>query len=106
MIDTYPSTRIYTERVSCGQLSDEDWRLIADLVRPNSGRGRMGRPVKNDRRDVVNAILYVQGTHCRWRALPPGYPNWSSVHGYYRVWSRDGTWREVARRLSRAHQRH
>ena len=61
----------------------------------------MGRPVKNDRRNIVNAILFVATTGCRWRALPDRYPNWNTVHHYHLTWVRDGTWERVAVRLGR-----
>lgn len=60
----------------------------------------MGRPVKNDRRRVVDAILYVGATGCQWRALPDRYPNWNTVHHYHLTWMRDGTWERVVARLS------
>lgn len=41
--------------------------------------GTMGRPVKVDRREVVNAIFYVAATGCQWRALPEKYPNWNTA---------------------------
>ena len=83
-------------------MSDEEWELIADLVAPYSGGGRMGRPVKNDRRDIVNAIFHVAATGCQWRALPACYPNWNTVHRYHLRWSRDGTWEAIAARLAAA----
>ena len=57
-----------------GDMTDEEWALIADLVEPYSSRGKMGRPVKNERRGVVDAIFYVAATGCQWRALPARYP--------------------------------
>lgn len=85
---------------SCQQdLSDEEWALIADLVPTYSGGGRMGRPAKHSKRDVVNAILYVAATGCQWRALPRDYPNWNTVHRYHVTWSRDGTWEAIVDRL-------
>jgi len=80
-------------------MSDEEWALIADLVEPYSSRGKMGRPVKNDRRAVVNAIFYVAATGCQWRALPACYPHWNTVHRYHVTWSRDGTWERICDRL-------
>lgn len=80
-------------------LTDEEWELIADLVAPSSGQGRMGRPVTHDRRAVVNAIFYVAATGCQWRALPPGYPHWNTVHRYHLTWSYDGTWEAICDRL-------
>lgn len=80
-------------------MSDSEWELIADLVAPYWSPGSMGRPVKHDRRDVVNAIFYVTTTGCQWRHLPTSYPNWSTVHRYHVTWSRDGTWQRVCDRL-------
>jgi transposase len=80
-------------------LSDEEWVLIADLVPTYSGGGRMGRPATHDKRDVVNAILYVAATGCQWRALPAIYPHWNTVHRYHLRWSRDGTWEAIVDRL-------
>ncbi len=62
----------------------------------------MGRPVKVDRRRVVDAIFYVAATGCQWRALPDSYPNWNTVHRYHLEWSRDGTWERIAERLAAA----
>ena len=81
-------------------MSDEEWDLIADFVAPASGGGRMGRPVHNDRRQIVNAIFYLAATGCQWRALPSCYPNWNTVHRYHLNWSRDGTWERIATRLA------
>jgi transposase len=85
---------------SCqGDLSDAEWELIADLVPTYSGGGRMGRPAKHAKRDIVNAILYVAATGCQWRALPGCYPNWNTVYRYHLAWSRDGTWEAIVDRL-------
>ena len=62
----------------------------------------MGRPVRVDRRRVVDAIFYVTATGCQWRALPSSYPNWNTVHRYHLEWSRDGTWERIAKRLAEA----
>lgn len=88
-----------TWRTTHGDLTDAEWELISDLVAPYSGEGRMGRPIVNDRRAVVNAIFYVTATGCQWRALPACYPNWNSVHRLHLTWSRNGTWSRVCDRL-------
>jgi transposase len=39
-------------------LTDEEWNQIKSLVpAPESGRGKRGRPIGNDRRTLVNAIF-------------------------------------------------
>lgn len=80
-------------------LSDEEWDLIADLVPTYSRPGKVGRPAKHDKRQIVNAILYVAATGCQWRALPKTYPHWNTVHRYHVTWSRDGTWEAIVDRL-------
>ncbi len=84
-----------TWRSTQSDLTDEEWELIADLIPTYSGNGRIGRPTKWDKRDIVNAILYVAATGCQWRALPPNYPYWNTVHRYHTRWSENGTWERV-----------
>ena len=89
-----------TWRSTHGDLSDEEWELICDLVPTYSGPGRIGRPSKRSKRDIVNAILYVAATGCQWRALPACYPQWNTVHRYHVTWSTDGTWEAICQRLT------
>ena len=96
---TSGSGKSETWRTVGGDLSDLEWELIADLVAPYWSPGKMGRPIKHDRRDIVNAILYVAATGCQWRKLPESYPHWNTVHRYHVRWSRDGTWERVCDRL-------
>ncbi len=69
-------------------LSDPEWALIAPLI-PPAKRG--GRKREVDIREVMNAILYVLGTGCQWRALPKDLPPKSTVHDYLMLWEWDGT---------------
>lgn len=87
-----------TWRTTGGDLSDEEWELIADLLDPRR-RSKMGRPRKHDRRLIADAIFYVAATGCQWRHLPDKYPPFTTVHGYHVTWSRDGTWERVGDRL-------
>lgn len=86
-------------RSAHGDLTDAEWDLIADLVPDYSGKGKIGRPPKHSKREIVNAIFYVAATGSQWRALPDVYPNWNTVHRYHVTWSRDGTWERVSDRL-------
>ena len=95
-----PVALAQTWRTTHGDMTDEEWALIADLVAPYWSPGKMGRPVTVARRRVVDAIFYVAATGCQWRALPGSYPNWNTVHRYHLAWSRDGTWEEIAARLA------
>jgi putative transposase len=77
-------------------LTWEQWELIADLF-PEAKSG--GRPRTTALYAVMNAILYVLCQGCTWRALPRDFPAWSTVYGYFRAWSKDGTWLKVHDKL-------
>ena len=42
-------------------------------------------------REVVNGLMYVLSTGCQWRAIPKDLPPRSTVHGYFDLWTWDGT---------------
>ena len=74
-------------------LSDEEWEYIQTLVpAPRSGKGKRGRPLKRDRRSLVNAIFYIVRSGCAWRMLPRDFGPWQTIYGYYRRWCQDWTW--------------
>ena len=56
-----------------------------DVAQRGSGRRRV------DVREVLNAVFYVLGTGCQWRALPKDLPPRSTVHDYFVRWQCDGT---------------
>lgn len=67
-------------------LSEEQWKLIRDLIpKPRSSSEKGGRPA-HDRREVMNAILYATRTGCQWRMLPHDFPHWRTVYGYFALW--------------------
>ncbi|MFV0309672.1 MAG: IS5 family transposase [Desertimonas sp.] len=96
-----PAGIVATWQSAHGDLTDDEWELVADLVAPSSTKSpsKMGRPATVDRRRVLDAIFYVTATGCQWRALPRDYPNWNTVHRLHLEWSRDGTWEQIADRL-------
>src|SRR3712207_1266542 len=77
-------------------LTDDEWGLIAPLIRPAKRGGRRRSVVV---REVMNGLLYVLETGCQWRHLPRDLPPRSTVHGYLRRWDRDGTLEAVPHRL-------
>jgi transposase len=72
--------------------SDTEWQILAGYI-PAGGTvaGRGGGPVTYPRRDVVDAIRYLDHNSCVWRALPVDFPPWPTVYHYFRAWNRDGT---------------
>ena len=77
-------------------LSDEQWSILE----PNIPQPSLeGRPPTIERREVVNAILYVLRSGCPWRLLPYEFPAWQSVYYYFRRWQREGVWDRVLKAL-------
>ena len=83
-------------------LSDDEWRCLDPLV-PAVKTG--GRPAAHERREIVNAILYVLRTGCQWRALPHDLPPWKTVYTYFRTWRLDGAWKRIHDTLRRQMRR-
>ena len=69
-------------------LTDAEWELarpFIDVPQRGSGQRRV------DLREVLNAVFYILGTGCQWRALPKDLPPRSTVHDYFVRWQCDGT---------------
>ena len=79
-------------------LTEDQWKIIKDLL-PGSKPG--GRPRSVCLRGVLNALLYLLMSGCRWDMIPKSYPHWRTVYGYFRAWQDDGTWRRLHNRLRR-----
>lgn len=73
-------------------LTDAEWRIIEPLIPPEKPGGH---PRDVDIREVVNAILYLVVSGIQWRMMPHDLSPWSTVHGYYRRWRKDGTWKQI-----------
>ena len=87
-------------KVYPSDLTDDEWAVLAPLLEHERRDGR-GRPRTVERREVLNAILYVLRTGCQWRYLPEGFPNWNTVYWYFARWTDDGTWERVNGQLRR-----
>lgn len=72
-------------------VTDRQWQIIERLL---PKRSKVGRP-PIDRREIVNAILYVVRTGRQWRMLPNDFPTWNTVYWNFWRWSRDGTWERI-----------
>ena len=63
--------------MSCGDLTEVEWRILKDLLpveREPGKRGR-GRPPE-DNRNIINGILWRLRTGTPWRDVPEKYGNW------------------------------
>jgi transposase len=81
-------------------LSALEWKLCADLFPPEPPKRGRGMPHTAFRK-VLNSLLYVLITGCRWCDLPRG-PQWASksaAHRWLQRWQGDGTLAAMQARL-------
>lgn len=77
-------------------LNDAQWKLIEHLVPlTTSNTTTGGRPCKYERREIVNALLYITRTGCQWRLLPHDLPHYKTVYTYFTKWHTAGVWEEI-----------
>jgi hypothetical protein len=58
-------------------------------------RRRAGRQIVHDRRQILEAIVYVLQTDCGWSNIPSRYPPWKTVQAQFVVWRNTGTWDRI-----------
>jgi len=77
------------------RLTDEQWKLIAELFGPPK---RMGRPPR-DRRKIMDGILWILRTGSPWRDLPEALGPWQTAWDLFNRWNQDGTLEKILERL-------
>jgi putative transposase len=73
-------------------LSDQEWKIIKQLLPPG---GKLGRPPRYEKRDILEAILYLVRQGCTWRGLPHDFPPYRIVYYYFAKWQSEGVWERV-----------
>jgi len=76
-------------------VTDAQWELLEPLVPALSPEAAYH---VHERREIVNAILYVLRSGCPWRLLPHEFPAWGT-YSYFRQWQREGVWDQILRTL-------
>ena len=79
--ETYPS-----------DLTDEQW----EHIKPFFSRMRV---YKWSKRELTNAVLYVNKTGCQWRQLPHDFPPYQTVYSFYRRAKKKKFWEEILDKL-------
>jgi transposase len=74
------------------EVSDGEWDVIRPLLPP---RSRVGRPRADDRM-VLNGILYVLTTGCRWCK----YGSYKTAWRRLRKWEEMGVWESIFKTLA------
>ncbi len=91
------------ERRYPSDTTDAEWAVLEPLLSvPACELPTGGRPEKHPRRNVVDAIRYVNDNGCKWRAVPVdfGIP-WRAVYGFFQRWRASG---DLARIFAELHQ--
>ena len=77
-------------------MTDEEWAVISPSMPPAN---RIGRPRETDLREVVNALLYIDSTGCKWRFLQKDFPPFLTVQKYIYRWRDEGLLEMINHRL-------
>ena len=81
-----------TRQTYTTDLSDLEWQLIEPLI---PGPKERGRKIEYDRREILNAIFYLNRNATHWRDLPHDLPPYRLVSYYYHSWRRNGLWQSI-----------
>ena len=83
----------YLERQSYPtDLTDKQWAIIAPLF--------VGmREYKYSKRELLNAVLYVVDSGCKWRQLPHDFPKWQTVYSFFRRSIEKNLWDKILEHL-------
>lgn len=72
-----------------GDLTDEEWGIIGELLPAERGRGCCP---SHDNRRFINGMLCVLRVGCPWRDMHERYGKWNSVYVRFRRWAEQGVW--------------
>lgn len=77
-------------------LTDKAWSLIKSFIpHATSNRKTGGRPEKYSKREIVNSILYVISSGCRYADIPHDLPPGKITWKYFNRWSKSGIWKKI-----------
>lgn len=83
-------------------ISDHGWNLIKKYIPQSKSNKRIGgRPEKYPKREIINAILYIVSSGCRYCDIPHDLPPRGVTWKYFNRWSIGGLWRKINDKLRR-----
>ncbi|GGZ29382.1 IS5 family transposase [Streptomyces poonensis] len=86
-----PATAV-PKRTCPSDTTEAEWAVLEPLLPTSACQlSTGGRPEKHPRRNVVDAIRYVNDNGCKWRSVPVdfGVP-WRTVFGFFQRWRASG----------------
>jgi len=91
-METQPIVR----RSYLSDLTNQAWNFIKSFIpKPKSNKTTGGRPEKYAKREIVNSILYVMSSGCRYVDIPHDLPPGGITWKYFNRWSKNGTWKKI-----------
>ncbi len=75
------------------ELTDKQWKMMSQHI-PKPAH--TGRPRSNDRM-ILNGIIYVLISGCRWSEMPKKYGDDSTANLRLRKWQQKGIWKKILR---------
>lgn len=73
------------------ELTDRQWNMIKQHV-PKPAK--TGRPRDEDRK-IINGIIYVLVSGCRWSEMPEKYGDDSTANRRLNSWQQKGIWKNI-----------
>ena len=80
--DKYPS-----------DMTDSQWKEIEPMM------WKSGNKSKWEKRELINAVLYLVDSGCKWRQLPHDFPPYTTVYNFYRKAVKEGIWEMILKKL-------
>ena len=65
-------------------ITRNQFEMIISILK---GARKSTNPRKVDLYEVFCGLLYILKSGCQWRMLPSDFPNYNTVHYYFRIWS-------------------
>ncbi len=84
--------KIVNRRSYPSDVSDTQWQEIRLLFIGT-------RQCKWEKRELLNAVLYMVKTGCQWRQLPHDFPPHQTVYSFYRRTMKSGAWDKILQYL-------
>ena len=76
-------------------MTESQWEIVKEILKESKYRS------VEEKREQVNAALYVIKTGCQWRNLPEVFLNWKTVYSFYKRACLNGTWDKILQVLKK-----
>ena len=73
------------------ELTNKQWNIIEPHI---PSPAKTGRPRDEDRK-IINGIIYVLTTGCRWDDMPKKYGDDSTANRRLNRWQQKGIWKNI-----------